>query len=1312
MNPTEAYRPARTDAEGSGSGPEDPRVLRAVEEYLAALEAGRPPGRDAFLGRHAAIAARLGEYLDGLELLHRAGSAAGPAPAGAAAADGLAGAEPLGDFLLVREVGRGGMGVVYEARQRSLDRTVALKVLPLAAALEPRQLQRFKNEAVAAASLHHEHIIPVYAVGCERGVHFYAMQFIEGCTVAQLVQALRPADEQPAADPARTVDYRPGRAEAPTPPVAVLSTERSGPRGRSYYRRVAELMAQAAEALEHAHGLGIVHRDVKPGNLLVDAAGKLWVGDFGLARLGAEAGLTLSGDLLGTLRYMAPEQALARHGLVDHRADVYGLGATLYELLTLRPAVTATERAEVLRQVAFEEPVAPRKLDKAIPVELETVALKCLAKNPAERYATAGELAEDLRRWLADQPIRARRPSLVQRARRWARRHRALAGGGAAALLVGLCAALAVLGLKNRELTAATAREHQTRTEAEAARDAAEERFALAQGAVDQYLAKITEDPELRDKHGLHELRKRLLQTAVPFYEKLAQQKPGNAEQEANRARAYARLGSVRSLLGETAAALTEFEQTRAIFARLAADFPTAPEYREGLAGSHYGRGNQLANLGKRPEAEAEYRRALALWEQLAADFPTVPAYRQGLASSHNDLGRVLGELGKRPDAEAEYRRAIALWERLAADFRAVPAYREGLAHSRHNLGMVLVDLGKRPEAETEYRRAIALHAQLVTDFPAVPAYRQDLAKHHDNLGQLLQDLGKRVEAETEHRQALDIWNRLAADFPTVPAYRQGLAASHNSLGVLLRALGKQPEAEAQYRQSLAHLKQLVADFPTVPAYRQTLAGSHMNLGGLLWGLGKLPEAEAEFRESLALRKQLASDFPTVPGYRQNLAGSHNNLGILLKDLGKQPEAEAQYRQSLALLKQLVADFPTVPAYRQHLAFSHANLGNLLTHLGKWPEAEAEYRRALALFAKLASDFPTVPEYRQHLASSQHNLGILLMDLGKRPEAEGHYRRALALQAQLAADFPTVPEYRQDLARSHTNLGTLLRDLGKRPEAEGHYRQALALKEQLAADLPTMPQYRHDLANSHLSLGQLLFLLGKPAEAEAEFRRAITLLEKLVADLPTVPAYAVELGNCYFYLGQLVRNVGEDAASLGWFAKAIAVLQQTLRRGPDVRARQCLCLSHAKRAIALTRLGKQADALPDWDRAFALAEGVLGPLCCLWRAEYRAYLGEHRKATAEAEAILQVSPPDADVLASAAYVFAAAAGKAGDGALGEAYAARAMALLKDAVTKGYQDVADLKQDPNLERLRARADFQKLVADLEAKQKPAPPPAKE
>src|SRR5262245_53125196 len=344
------------------------RLNEILAAYLEAVEAGQAPDKRVWQERHPEFAAELEAFcadfarIDPLAAPLR--SADGPDDAAPPEAELSLGR--LGDFRLIREVGRGGMGVVYEAEQVSLGRRVALKVLPYVGALDARQLQRFRNEAKAAASLRHDHIVQVHAIGCEHGVHFYAMEFVEGQTLAQYIHDLRPDGATP--------DDAPAEPSMPTRPVAALSTERTDPRGRVFYRRAAELIAQAAEALEHAHAMGIVHRDVKPGNLLLDRDGKVYVSDFGLARFGPDAGLTMSGDLLGTLRYMAPEQALARHGLVDHRADVYGLGATLYELLTGRPVVDGADRSEVLRKIAFEDPTPPRRHDRAIPAELETVA--------------------------------------------------------------------------------------------------------------------------------------------------------------------------------------------------------------------------------------------------------------------------------------------------------------------------------------------------------------------------------------------------------------------------------------------------------------------------------------------------------------------------------------------------------------------------------------------------------------------------------------------------------------------------------------------------------------------------------------------------------------------------------------------------------------------------------------------------------------------------------------------------------------------------------------------------------------------------
>jgi serine/threonine protein kinase len=368
----------------------------------------------------------------------------------------------LGDYRIVREVGRGGMGIVYEAVQVSLNRPVALKILPFASALDERRLQRFKQEALAAARLHHTNIVPVFGVGTERGVHFYAMQYIEGQSLAVVLRDLRQSAgiEGPAANPADgSAGCQGSIAQLSCTTLAELQAAiatDSGPRAPAYHRSVGRLGKQAAEALEYAHQAGVIHRDIKPGNLLVDGKGTLWIADFGLARLQSDTGISSTGDLLGTLRYMSPEQALGTRGEVGPRTDIYALGATLYELLTLRPAFAGVDRLQLIHQIANVEPVPPRRFNAQVPPELETIVLKALSKQPEDRYATAQELADDLDRFLRDQPIRARRPTLWHRARKLTHRHRALFHAALAFLVIAAfgLAFGAWLIQRERELTA------------------------------------------------------------------------------------------------------------------------------------------------------------------------------------------------------------------------------------------------------------------------------------------------------------------------------------------------------------------------------------------------------------------------------------------------------------------------------------------------------------------------------------------------------------------------------------------------------------------------------------------------------------------------------------------------------------------------------------------------------------------------------------------------------------------------------------------------------------------------------------------
>jgi len=548
-------------------GDEDPRLVAAVQEYMAALEAGKRPSRKEFLARHADIAGELAACLDGLAFVHSAAahmhSDGADAPLGAQPhpeADAATTGKPLGDFQLVREIGRGGMGVVYEAVQLSLGRKVAVKVLPLAAAFDSRHLQRFHNEAQAAAQLHHTNIVPVYAVGCERGVHFYAMQLIEGQSIEDVIRGLRRTSrrhDEPSSlggrEASATISWNPtakGHAKSGTaaavsrmlvkpeaPAVSrsmigasaeVLTTLRTAKKS-DYYRTVAKLGLQAAEALEYAHQLGVVHRDIKPANLLLDGRGILWVTDFGLAQFYAESELTRTGDLLGTLRYMSPEQAAGKAVVLDQRTDVYSLAVTLYELLTLERALPGETRGELLHQIGSVDPKPPRSVDRNIPVELETIVMKAAAKDPADRYASAGAMAEDLRRFLHDEPILARPPSLWDKTVKWTRRHKAVAVSAVVVLvfaLVGLTISTVLIARAQAGTKTALENEKQRATELNAQRSLADRRYRQAREAVD-FFTKVAAE-ELADNFQAADVRREMLEAALGYYQGLIEEADKN----------------------------------------------------------------------------------------------------------------------------------------------------------------------------------------------------------------------------------------------------------------------------------------------------------------------------------------------------------------------------------------------------------------------------------------------------------------------------------------------------------------------------------------------------------------------------------------------------------------------------------------------------------------------------------------------------------------------------------------------------------------------------------------------------------------
>jgi tetratricopeptide (TPR) repeat protein len=859
------------------------------------------------------------------------------------ATDHLGPPSSIPGYEVLDVLGYGGMGIVYRAWQANLHRVVALKIARIGEH-HKEELARFRTEAEAVARLQHPNIVQIYEVGENNGRSFLALEYVDGGSLAQKLDG------------------------TPWP----------GP-------KAATIVQTLARVIQYAHSRGIIHRDLKPSNVLMTSDGVPKVTDFGLAKLlvGGSEHQTETGAILGTPGYMAPEQAGIKAGSISPGADLYALGAILYELLTGRPPFRAATPIETMMQVRTQEPIPIRRLQPAAPRDLETISLKCLQKEPFKRYLTAQDLADDLDRFLKGEPIVARPVGAWERTLKWIKRRPTLAA------LIGV-SMVAVLSLLVGGWWA-FARVSRSEARERAQHEQAERNFRDALDAVEKMLAEVGA-VDLADVPHMEAVRKKLLLEAQRFYQKFLQERGDDPDVRREASRAYLHLGDVQEMLGEHV------------------------------------------------EAEAAYGRGIALLEALAPESDEKAGPQRDLAQCRHQLGVLLKKNSRYQEAERALRQAVDLRRELAGRFANDPAIRRELEGCRYQLAAVLVRQGERDqEAETTYREALAEQEKLEKQFRSKaewPEYARDLARTCNNLGNML-DTFDRKEAEERFQQAVQLMKEAMEKFPTVAGYQWQLARSWNNLGFVRKQRQALAEAEQAYREAERLLAKLAAEYPRVPEYRQEQAAVVSNLGRLPGR--KAAEMEALFQQARDLRQRLVDDYPNVPDYRHSLARVHLNRGILLEKT-RPTEAEQEYRAALRLQEALVSMFPDVPDYQSAMGSTLNQLARLLAAPGDQAglkEARRTLDRAIEHQQVAVKGNSRSQLYRDLLGKDHAALAIILVQLGNHVEAARNaeelprlmaqqdqaHRRAVQLLAQCVTlarkDTALDDAHRQELARTY-----------------------------------------------------------------------------------------------------------------------------------------------------------------------------------------------------------------------------------------------------------------------------------------------------
>ena len=791
------------------------RLTDILDEYLRGLEEGDPIDVSVVLRQNTDIATTLRNYLTKLNSLR--GIAPGLQnhgelePLVSGELDAQVHSLQLGEYTIIGEVGRGGMGIVYEAKNNALNRRVALKILPIASMLDSRQIARFKNESNAAAQLQHAHIVSIFNVGVEKGIHYYAMQFIDGQTIESVI-----------ANP-------------------------ENPNQDFDYRHILSHAARVADALHCAHECGIIHRDIKPSNLILDKAGKIWVTDFGLARCQNHHSLTVSGDVIGTMRYMSPEQAAGDMACVDHRTDIYSLGATLYEMLTGVAAIVGEDSPSVLSEIANSPIPRSRRLKPELPAAIDVVLNKAMAKNKDDRYSTALEFANDLEAILEQRSIMAKLPSKTWRVKQWANRHQKIVLATSITFLFGIAGmltALVIIANKNDELRSS--------------KQTADRNFRKAQEAVGTLGLAVSAD--LASIPGTEHVRQAVLRNTLKHYRDFVQESQGNGQLLSELALTQSRIGTLIIDLESPQAAIPHFNDSEQSYRELLSQQPGSIAALKGRARNLNQMGLAHAANGDNYAAKRCYDHAITLQKNLIVEASDVK-HRIDLALSQNNLGLLMLHSGDTKEAETVLRQSIASLSKVVQEHQDHVLANRGIAAALTSLSSITVNTAP-DHATALLEEAIDCQLRIHKSAPSQLKASSEIANTYNTLGATKLTENSISEAIDAFAHAIDLHRKVHEIAPSVSSYQIDLATSLNNIASARFRQGQYTSAIRAAREAIQLQLTCLKRSPKDPASSKRLAVMYSNLAAPLAALDSSVEAVNAYRDAIAFQHQLLETNP------------------------------------------------------------------------------------------------------------------------------------------------------------------------------------------------------------------------------------------------------------------------------------------------------------------------------------------------------------------------------------------------------------------------------------------------------------------